>query len=393
MALSDTQLRQLKAKLDPRHVKTRKAEGIDLHYVEGWHAVSEANRIFGFDAWDRRTLLNTCVFSGTSGGSFVAVYTAKVRISVRAGDVTIVRDGSGSGEGKGATRGQAHDLALKAAETDATKRALSTFGNPFGLALYDPERAGVRKTRRRETPELATSWTLQSPSGEPEATFDNPSEFAAALQKAMGEAADMETLFVLWEQNVDAVRSLSRTLRQEHLPKSGIAPQLVRHLKRCAVDLAAPRNVGSGNSQPATVTSNGASGASRPKVDKSVLTNSEPKRIRCKEHLRFVATQPCIICGRQPSHAHHLRHAQSRGVGLKVSDEFTVPLCAIHHNEVHRVGREEAWWRERSIEPMGIAQSLWQQSLRSHSFSLEAAAAPTSKDDQNVDLASEARQS
>jgi DNA recombination protein Rad52 len=386
MALSDTQISQLKAKLDPKHIRTRTADGAELSYVEGWHAVSEANRIFGFDGWDRRTLLNTCVFSGTSGGNFVAAYTAKVRISVRAGDVTIVRDGSGSGEGKAATRGQAHDFALKAAETDATKRALSTFGNPFGLALYDPAQAGVRKTRKRETPEPATSWTLRSPSGEAEATFEQPSEFAEGLQKAMSAAADMEALFALWEQNVDAVRSLSRTLRQEHLPKSGIAPQLVRHLKRCAVDLAAPRDGGSGNPGPETSTTNGTNGAPRPKVDKSVLTISEPKRIRCKEHLRLVATQPCVICGRQPSHAHHLRHAQGRGVGLKVSDEFTVPLCAIHHNDVHRVGREETWWRERNIEPMGIARSLWRQSVRSQSFSLQAAASPVSKVDQKIDL-------
>jgi hypothetical protein len=392
MALSDTQLRQLKAKLDPKHIKTRRADGVDLHYVEGWHAVSEANRIFGFDAWDRRTLLNTCVFSGTSGGSFVSVYAAKVRISVRAGDVTITRDGSGSGEGKAPTRGQAHDFALKAAETDATKRALSTFGNSFGLALYDPEQAGVRKTRKPEAPELTTSWTLWSPSGEAGTAFEKPSEFAAALQKAMSEAADMEALFMLWEQNVDAVRSLSRTLRQDHLPKSGIAPQLVAHLKRCAVDLATPREGGSGNSQPEMSSSNEANRASRPKVDKSVLTISEPKRVRCKEHLRFVARRPCVICGRQPSHAHHLRHAQGRGVGLKVSDEFTVPLCAIHHNEVHRVGREENWWRERNIEPMGIAQSLWQQSLRSHSFSSQTAAAPASKSDQRANLASDGQQ-
>jgi hypothetical protein len=69
-----------------------------------------------------------------------------------------------------------------------------------------------------------------------------------------------------------------------------------------------------------------------------VLTISEPKRIRSKEHLRFVAQQPCLICGRSPSHAHHIRFAQSRGLWLKVSDEFTVPLCAIHHRQNHATG-------------------------------------------------------
>ena len=67
MALTDTQVRQLKAKLDAKHVKTRKANGTDLHYVEGWHVIAEANRIFGYDAWDRRTLASRCVWSGAAG--------------------------------------------------------------------------------------------------------------------------------------------------------------------------------------------------------------------------------------------------------------------------------------------------------------------------------------
>jgi DNA recombination protein Rad52 len=374
MALTDTQIKQLKAKLDPKHMKTRSADGVELSYVEGWHALSEANRIFGFDAWDRRTLVNTCVWSGTSGEFFVAAYTAKVRISVRAGDLTIVRDGSGSGEGKARTRGEAHDRALKAAETDATKRALATFGNPFGLALYDPDQAGVRKPRSRQIP---NEWVLRTTSGEPKAPFEKPSEFVTALRTAMSEAPDIESLFALWEQNVDAVRSLNRVLKQKHLKKSGVAPQLVEHLKKCAIDLAAPRDGGSGPSQPAKRASDGNGGASRPKVDKSVLTIAEPRRVRSKEHLRFVASQPCVICGRQPTHAHHLRHAQSRGVSLKVSDEFTVPLCAIHHNDVHRMGNEETWWRERKVDPLGIARSLWQRTTSSPAGFTSADAAPT----------------
>jgi len=87
MALTDTQVRQLKAKLEAKHVKTRKANGTDLHYVEGWHVIAEANRIFGYDAWDRRTLASRCVWSGETGAyHVVAAYTAKVRVSVRAGE-------------------------------------------------------------------------------------------------------------------------------------------------------------------------------------------------------------------------------------------------------------------------------------------------------------------
>ena len=88
---------------------------------------------------------------------------------------------------------------------------------------------------------------------------------------------------------------------------------------------------------------------------------SKSRRIRCKEHLRFVASQPCLICGRSPSHAHHVRFAQSRGLSLKVSDEFTVPLCAIHHHHIHTTGKEREWWQERNIDPLKIANTLWQQ--------------------------------
>jgi hypothetical protein len=76
------------------------------------------------------------------------------------------------------------------------------------------------------------------------------------------------------------------------------------------------------------------------RIDKSQLALAEPKRIRDKAHLKFVASQPCIVCGRQPSDPHHLRFAQPRGLGLKVSDEFTVPLCRVHHRQLHQAGNE-----------------------------------------------------
>jgi hypothetical protein len=97
--------------------------------------------------------------------------------------------------------------------------------------------------------------------------------------------------------------------------------------------------------------------AIRPKIDKSVLTFGESKRIRCKERLRFVASQPCLICGRSPSHGRHVRYAQSKGLSLKVSDEFIVPLCAIHHHNIHTTGKEHEWWQERSIDPLIIANA------------------------------------
>jgi Rad52/22 family double-strand break repair protein len=359
MALTDTQVRQLRAKLEARHVKTRKADGADLHYVEGWHVIAEANRIFGYDAWDRRTLASRCVWNGAAGAYHEAAYTAKVRVSVRAGDITIVREGSGSGEAKAPTPGQAHELALKGAETDATKRALATFGNPFGLALYDREQIGVRKMRGGKAAPVIGPWVLRSASGRDETSFDQPSAFAAALRQAMSEARDIELLFAIWEQNVETVRALNRSLKQDSLPRSGIAPQLVAHLKHCAVTLVKPENRAN---EPETISDQRTHNGAGAKIDKSALTISEPKRIRSKEHLRYVAQQPCLICGRSSSHAHHIRFAQSRGLRLKVSDEFTVPLCAIHHQQNHATGNERLWWQEHKIDPLAVAARLWRES-------------------------------
>jgi hypothetical protein len=363
MEFTDTQVRQLKAKLDGKHVKTRKASGATLHYVEGWHVIAEANRIFGHDAWDRRTLSTTCVWSGTSGACCSAAYTAKVRVSVRAGDVTIVREGSGTGEAKAPTPGQAHELALKGAETDATKRALATFGNPFGLALYDRELAGVRKARNGKPASAedaeAGPWVLRSATGAPHASFERSDGFVQALRTAMSDAQDIEILYAIWEQNVDTVRALNKCLKQNPAWKAGIAQSLVTHLKMCAIALV--KGVGD-----ASHDTGGGPGPtldqSRPKIDKSVLTIGEPKRLRSKEHLRFVAQQPCLICGRTPSQAHHVRYAQPRGLGIKVSDEFTVPLCAIHHSENHAAGDERRWWQERKLDPLAVAERLWRRS-------------------------------
>ena len=99
---------------------------------------------------------------------------------------------------------------------------------------------------------------------------------------------------------------------------------------------------------------------SHPKgIDKNTLTLAEPRRVRDRDHVRYVATQPCLVCGRQPSDAHHLRFVQSRALGRKVSDEFTVPLCRGHHREVHRHGDEGAWWQKVGIDPLPLARALW----------------------------------
>src|SRR5207245_8443776 len=96
-------------------------------------------------------------------------------------------------------------------------------------------------------------------------------------------------------------------------------------------------------------------------IDKSTLVIATPRRYRNREHLRYVAQQACLICGRKQSDAHHLRYLQPRALGRKTSDEFAVPLCRSHHRAVHRAGDERAWWKAAGIDPVKIARQLWRQ--------------------------------
>jgi hypothetical protein len=97
-------------------------------------------------------------------------------------------------------------------------------------------------------------------------------------------------------------------------------------------------------------------------VDKSALTIAEPRRYRNKEHLRLVAQQACLVCGRKPSDPHHLTFTQPRALGRKVSDEFVAPLCRTHHRAAHRAGDERAWWEQVGIDPVKVARELWRNS-------------------------------
>jgi len=96
-------------------------------------------------------------------------------------------------------------------------------------------------------------------------------------------------------------------------------------------------------------------------IDKSMLALPESRRVRDREHVKYVTQQSCLICGRRPSDAHHLRFAQNRALSRRVSDEFTVPLCRGHHREVHRSGDETIWWQRAGIDPTVTARALWLQ--------------------------------
>jgi len=301
MGLSTKQVQALRRKLDRRQIRMREVNGRELSYIEGWFAISEANRIFGFDGWSRETVESRCVLSRENRGTFVAVYVAKVRITVQADGTTVIREGHGSGEGRGTSPGEVHDIALKAAETDATKRAFATFRKPFGLELY-------RQSRKLESlsPKGAIAVTRFGFHPDDTTPIPRPSHYYGRRQNL----------------------SFNKQLL----------------------------------AQPASAAPSLAPNASSPdKIDKSVLALAEPKRRRDKSHLRFVASQTCVVCGRHPSDPHHLRFAQSRALGAKVSDEFTVPLCRGHHRQLHQSGDEVAWWQGFKIEALQVARRLWEQ--------------------------------
>ena len=311
MGFSGKQLTALRRPLDSRQVRTREANGRELSYLEGWYVISEANRIFGFDGWSRETLESRCVLARENRGTFLAVYIARVRITVEANGATVIREGHGSGERRGASPGEVHDIALKAAETDATKRAMATFGKPFGLELYRGDKAAAGLLPALPNPIGAETRVGFHP--DDTTPIPRPSRYYGRRQSP-------------------AVNEHFRGERRQ-LMQTPAAPPLAP----AAPDLPPGR------------------------IDKSVLTIGEPKRLRDKAHLRFVASQPCLICGRQPADPHHLRFAQPRAIGMKVSDEFTVPLCRGHHRQLHQVGNEEGWWAGFKIAPLEIARGLWEQ--------------------------------
>jgi Rad52/22 family double-strand break repair protein len=154
-AFSAAQIAALSAPLDRALVSSREQGRSKVNYLQSWVVISEANRIFGFDGWQRQTLFSRCIAQaerliGARGtgreqkSGWGVTYIARVRITVSAGiHGLLIREGTGAGHGIDTDLGLAHESAIKEAETDAMKRALMTFGNPFGLALYDKSQRQV----------------------------------------------------------------------------------------------------------------------------------------------------------------------------------------------------------------------------------------------------------
>jgi len=397
MGFTNTTTRKLRAKLNGDNIRTREWNGKTLSYIEGWHALSEANRIFGFDGWNRETVELKCIVESSTRQASHCAYIARVRISVQAGEEVVVREGTGAGYTAAGSLAEAHALAAKEAETDATKRALATFGNPFGLALYDREQKNVRRAKAPAAKPVL--WEVRDSAGIVTGKYADPATCASSLVSTFEAADDVEDLQRLWDHNktlIGRLQALSingsptATNGNGHhngggngsgrnngagKSKSGVidllGPYQARYTALRDLELvSAPDEGGLNHSEDTTAIQNDTEDHDAPaaktrpngSIDKSELTIASPKRIRAPEHLKWVVTLPCLICQRQPSDAHHLKRVQPNAMGRKPGDQWVVPLCRIHHRDLHDAGDETQWWENRNINGSEHAMSLWENS-------------------------------
>lgn len=398
MGFTSTTTRKLRAKLNGDHIRTREWNGKTLSYIEGWHALSEANRIFGFDGWNRETLELKCIVESSTRQAPHCAYIARVRISVQAGEEQVIREGTGAGYTAAGSLAEAHALAAKEAETDATKRALATFGNPFGLALYDREQKNVRRARAPAAKPVL--WEVKDSTGIVTGKYADPATCASSLVTAFEVADDVKDLQRLWDHNktlIGRLQAMSVTAssaptngngrhnsggngsgrnNETGKPASGVidllGPYQARYTALRDLEIEPAPDGSDTNHSEDNMGIQGEAGVqieghtapapkTKPKeaIDKSELVIGSPKRIRAPEHLKWVATLPCLICQRQPSDAHHLKRVQPNALGRKPGDQWVVPLCRIHHRALHDAGDETRWWREKNIDANEAAHDLW----------------------------------
>lgn len=278
--------------------------------AEAWRAMEEANRLFGPDGWSREVLEMRCAATREREGMITTAYVAKVRVCLGGGAAPSHRDGHGCGEGRGSTPFEAHNKGLKAAELDATLRALATFGKPFGLGVLG------QSTREKRTP-CRSGQNAHSPKDDDD--------------QAEREARDRQSGPASGEDQPDA----TPTNLEDQTPDPSKGDQ---------EETVWAKNIIQGSE------------------DGGALFLPKPRRLRAPAHLAHVRTQPCLVCERTPCDAHHLRFMQPRAMAKKVSDEFTVPLCRRHHDLLHRDPDEPGWWAAHGIDPVTVAEELWAES-------------------------------
>ncbi len=207
------------------------------------------------------------------------------------------------------------------------------------------------------------SWVVLSSDGGISSVHDDPVAYCSSLRRDLEAIESADDLTAFWGRNSVAIEMLRRGLPNLKTEKGEHYGDILEGLFRSRI-LELSSGGGNGANKP-----NGRNGGRKPKsrddaadaIDKALLAIAAPRRVRDKDHLKFVAQQPCLVCGRRPSQAHHIRFAQLRALSTKPSDEWVVPLCATHHRALHDAGGEEGWWKEQKVDPIVEAEALWRE--------------------------------
>ncbi|MEE2525849.1 Rad52/Rad22 family DNA repair protein [Hyphobacterium sp. HN65] len=283
--------------------------------------IQEANRLFGPFNWSRDIIEMRNAATRERDGVITTAYVARVKVSIVSESGPIHREAHGCGEGKGTTPFEAHDRGLKAAELDATARAFATMGKALGLIVpptskTKPEsKASECLSTSQNRPENAAKCLSRGPRNEPSDGRFDPTQFSVANG-----------------QRVSVQQKTSRTDR----------PSKSKNKSDENEDATNPSGVSA-------------------RAMEAPATRLKPLRRREPDHLRLVRSHPCLVCARQPTDAHHIRFAQPKALGRKVSDEFTVPLCRMCHDKLHRDPDEAEWWAAHKIDALSIARELWEE--------------------------------
>jgi hypothetical protein len=248
-----------------------------------------------------------------------------------------------------------------AGEDDLDAPDLCTPSSDTSSPAHDQETHLERSSRMPPRPGNGRSTRIPERSSAPVLA---PEQSAVLRDKLLAEVAGLVSieLATVWaRQSLPAKNTLTaadaKLVEAAFESKLSGLPQLSGSETAAVANEVAPTAQASDSLETVAIenTESGGGGG----IDKTVLAVAAPRRYRNRDHLRYVAQQPCLICGRKPSDPHHLRYVQPRALGRKSSDEFVVPLCRIHHRLVHRVGNESAWWKDVGIDPVKMAAKLW----------------------------------
>jgi hypothetical protein len=260
---------------------------------------------------------------------------------------------------------------MGAALTYARRYALFTLVGIAGEDDMDaPDLCGPMPTTRSpaSAPQLSSPMTGNGKTRGAErvvsAMILSAEESAALRERLLGEIAALQSpdSATGWAQSSISLKN-TLTAADAKLLEDAFEKRLSElQLAETAAPITGdPSSVPDPTSSPEVGISSAASPHQVNGIDKSMLTVSAPRRHRNRDHLRFVTRQPCLLCGRKPVDAHHIRFVQPRALGRKASDEYVVPLCRVHHRALHRAGDEKAWWKQSGIDPIRVARKLWKQ--------------------------------